>query len=105
MKQEILAIDQAGQDYQLQAWRICQAWRKILGINLDMDRVAEHLRQQNKFFSAPTSLVDKALAELEADRKSKVKVLAEIKEPGGNRAQKGDAHAQGTRTIDSVFED
>jgi len=103
MKQ--LAIDQDGQDYQLQAWRICQAWRKILGVNLNMDMVAEHLRRQNKFFSAPTTLVDKALAEVEAGRKSKVKVLAEIKEPGGNRAQKGDAHAHSTSTIDSVFED
>jgi len=101
MKQ--LAIDQDGQDYQLQAWRICQAWRKILGVNLNMDMVAEHLRLQNKVFSAPTPLADKALAEL--DRKSKVKVLAEIKEPGGNRAQKGDAHAQGSSTVDSVFED
>jgi hypothetical protein len=103
MKQEILAIDKDGQDYQLQAWRIGQAWRKILAINLDMDRVAEHLRLQNKIFSAPAPLADKAL--VEAGKKSKVKVLAEIKEPGCNRAQKGGAHAHGTRTVDSVFED
>lgn len=104
MKQEAFELDD--EDYQVQAWRICQAWQKILGIKLNMDRVAEHLRIRNKVFSAPTPLADKVLAEVEARRKSKVKVLAEIKEPGGNRAQKGGAHAtHSTRTVDSVFED
>ena len=88
MKQETFEIDNDGQEDQLRAWRICQAWRKILGIKLNQDRVTEHLRSINELFSAPTPLADKALVQT-----SKVIVLAELKkEPGGNRAQKGGTH-------------
>jgi len=108
MKADQLDFENSDQErYRLQAWRICRAWKNILGIKLNVDNVAEPLRDVDEYFSQPTPLADKALAEIETkQRRSKIKVLAEIKEPGGNRAQKGDAHAHSTRTVgSSVFED
>jgi hypothetical protein len=54
--------------YQLQAWRIRRAWKQVLGIELNMDRLADHLRDIGEHFSAPTPLVDKLLAEIEAEK-------------------------------------
>jgi hypothetical protein len=106
MGPEILGLDNT-EKYQLQAWRICRAWKQTLGVRLDVDRVAKHLCDMEKYFSVPTPLVDKILAEVEAARKSKIVVLAEIKEPGGNRARKGDAHETDSASAleKSVFED
>src|SRR5215510_3321635 len=105
MKDKILESDD--DKYQLQAWRIRRAWKQILGIELNMDRVASHLRHMEEHFSLPTPLVDKVLAEIEAEKNSTAVILAELKkEPDGNRAQKGGAHDAGNEaTIDMVFED
>lgn len=107
MKAETLELKDGTEKYQLQAWRICRAWKQVLGIKLDMDRVEKHLRNMDKHFSAPTPGADKALAKIEAEKKSKVVVLAELKEPGGNRAREGGAHEIDSASTleDSVFED
>jgi hypothetical protein len=96
------------EDIRLQAWRICRAWKETLAIELDKDRVADHLRDMADHFAAPTLLADKVLADIEAEKKSKVVVLAELKkEPDGNRAQKGDANDTRDEGAvrDTVFED
>ena len=104
MKTQITELTDDGKQYELEAWRICRAWKKILGINLNMDRVAKNLRDNNEHYSAPTPLVDKILAGIDRE---KAVVLAEIKEPGGNRARKGDAHETDSASAleKSVFED
>jgi hypothetical protein len=107
MKAEILELKDGTEEYQLQAWRICRAWKQILGIKLAMDRVAKQLRDMDKHLSAPTPLADKVLAEMEQEKKSKLVVLAELKEPGGNWAREGGAYERdSTSTLESsVFEE
>ena len=85
--------------YQLQAWRIRRSWKRVLGIELNMDRVANHLRNMEESFSLPTPLVNKVLAEIEAERNSTAVILAELKkEPDGNRARRGGEALMTTRT-------
>src|SRR5262249_28230202 len=105
MKDKIL--ESTDDKYQLQAWRVRRAWKQILGIELNMDRVANHLRDMEAHFSLPTPLVDKVLAEIESEKNSTAVILAELKkEPDGNRARRGGAHdADSEATIESVFED
>ena len=107
MKTEILDLNDGTEKYQVQAWRICRGWKQILDIKLDMNRIAKHLHDIEKDFSVPTPLADKILAEIETEKKSKVVVLAELKEPGGNRAREGGAHeVDSASTVEnSVFED
>jgi hypothetical protein len=106
MKTKILEAED--DKYRLQAWRIRRAWKQVLGIELNMDRLIAHLRDMAGRFSAPTPLVDKVLAEIEAGENSAVVILAELKkEPDGDRARRGGAHdkADSESTIDNVFED
>src|SRR5215813_62004 len=105
MKNKIL--QSTDDKYQLQAWRIRRAWKRALGIELNMDRVASRLRHMEEHFSLPTPLVDKVLADIEAEKNSTAVILAEQKkEPDCNRARRGGAHDSGKEaTIESVFED
>src|SRR5262245_31988728 len=106
MKDKILESDD--DKHQLQAWRIRRAWKQVLGIELNMDRVSSHLRDMEEHFSLPTPLVDKVLAEIEAEKNSTAVILAELKkEPDCNRARRGGAHdnADSKTTVKSVFED
>jgi len=68
----------------IEAWRICRAWKRILGVTLNPKRVASHLKQID--FHKPTPLVDGVLADCE--NQSSIEVLAEIKSraaPGSER--------------------
>jgi hypothetical protein len=105
MEGRTLGFDDGVDHNRLQAWRICRAWKQILGIKLDVNVIAKQLRNM-KHFSEPTPSADKVLAQIEVEKKSQVVVLAEIKEPGGNRARKGGAHdTGGESTVKiSIFE-
>ena len=71
----------------VEAWRICRAWKRILGVTLNATRVASHLKQID--CHRPTPLVDRVLAECEDQ--SKVEVLAEIKSRAATRLRKENA--------------
>src|SRR5262249_44620641 len=68
----------------IEAWRICRAWKRILGVTLNLERVAAHLRRIDRHRPAP--LVDRVLAECET--RSRVDVLAEIESWAATRLKK-----------------
>jgi hypothetical protein len=70
----------------IEAWRICRAWKRILGVTLNPERVAQHLRRLD--CHRPTPLADQVLAECE--NQSRVEVLAEIKSRAATRLKKED---------------
>jgi hypothetical protein len=69
---------------ELEAWRICRAWKRILGVTLNPGRVASHLKRVDCY--RPTPLVDQVLTECE--NQSRVEVLAEMKSRAATRLGK-----------------
>src|SRR5262245_2300666 len=71
----------------ISAWRITRAWKRIMGVTLNVHQVTRHLQYMD--LDRPTPLADQVLAEC---RQSRVEVLAEIK----NRAATQSEGGQGT---------
>src|SRR5262245_31495770 len=92
---------------QLKTWPILRAWKTATGIELNMDWFESRLSHKDEHYRLPSRLVDKVLAEIEAEKNSTAVILAEQKkEPDCNRARRGSAHDSGKEaTIESVFED
>ena len=78
----------------IEAWRICRAWKRILGVTLNAEQVALHLKRID--CHRPTPLVDRVLAECETQ--SRVEVLAEIKSRAATRLRKEDGDEEWTVT-------
>ena len=68
----------------VEAWRICRAWKRILGVTLHPRMVASHLKRLD--CHRPTPLVDQVLRQCENE--SRVEVLAEIKSRAATRLRK-----------------